>query len=102
MSVQGNTVITLRGVGLVTGLNGTGGDPSPSALRTQLQNEMSRRNVKDGKRILASQDTALVVVTAYLPAMVQKRPAFRRACGDPAAEQSDQSERWLVAGNTNV
>ena len=76
MSVQGNTIITLRGVGLVTGLNGTGGDPSPSALRTQLQNEMSRRNVKDGKRILASQDTALVVVTAYLPAMVTKGQRF--------------------------
>ncbi len=76
MSVQGNTIITLRGVGMVTGLNGTGGDPSPSALRTQLQNEMSRRNVKDGKRILASQDTALVVVTAYLPAMVTKGQRF--------------------------
>ena len=39
ISVQGNTVITLRGVGLVVGLNRTGGDPAPSALRTQLQNE---------------------------------------------------------------
>ncbi len=76
MSVQGNTIITVRGVGLVTGLNGTGGDPSPSALRTQLGNEMSRRNVKDGKRILASEDTALVVVTAYLPAMVTKGQRF--------------------------
>lgn len=76
MSVQGNTMIVLRGVGLVTGLNGTGGDPSPSALRTQLQNEMSRRGVKDGKRILASRDTAMVVVTAYLPAMVRKNQRF--------------------------
>ena len=76
MSVQGNTVITLRGVGFVTGLNGTGGDPSPSALRTQLQNEMARRNVSDVKRLLASQDTALVVVTAYLPAMVRKGQRF--------------------------
>ncbi len=76
MSVQGNTVITLRGVGLMTGLNGTGGDPSPSAYRTQLQNEMSRRNVPDIKRILASPDTALVIVTAYLPAMVRKGQRF--------------------------
>ncbi len=76
MSVQGNTVITLRGVGLVTGLNGTGGDPTPSAYRTQLQNEMSRRNIPDGKRILASPDTALVIVTAYLPAMVRKGEHF--------------------------
>lgn len=76
MSVQGNTTIVLRGVGLVTGLNGTGGDPSPSALRTQLQNEMNRRNIKNAKQILASRDTALVVVTAYLPAMVRKGQRF--------------------------
>lgn len=76
MSVQGNNPIVLRGVGLVTGLNGTGGDPSPSALRTQLQNEMNRRNIKNGKQILASRDTALVVVTAYLPPMVRKGQRF--------------------------
>ncbi|MFN9720025.1 MAG: flagellar basal body P-ring protein FlgI [Planctomycetota bacterium] len=76
MSVQGNNPIVLRGVGLVTGLNGTGGDPSPSALRTQLQNEMNRRNIKNSKQILASRDTALVVVTAYLPPMVRKGQRF--------------------------
>ncbi len=76
MSVQGNNPIVLRGVGLVTGLNGTGGDPAPSALRTQLQNEMNRRNIKNSKQILASRDTALVVVTAYLPPMVRKGQRF--------------------------
>lgn len=97
MSVQGNTVITLRGVGLVTGLNGTGGDPSPSALRTQLQNEMTRRNVKDGKRILASQDTALVVVTAYLPAMVRKGQRFDvRVAIPPQAKATSLKGGWLL------
>ena len=97
MSVQGNTVITLRGVGLVTGLNGTGGDPSPSALRTQLQNEMARRNVPDGKRILASQDTALVVVTAYLPAMVRKGQHFDvRVAIPPQAKATSLKGGWLL------
>jgi hypothetical protein len=97
ISVQGNTVITLRGVGLVTGLNGTGGDPSPSALRTQLQNEMSRRNVKDGKKILASQDTALVVVTAYLPAMVRKGQRFDvRVAIPPQAKATSLKGGWLL------
>jgi flagellar basal body P-ring protein FlgI len=97
MSVQGNTVITLRGVGLVTGLNRTGGDPSPSALRTQLQNEMTRRNVKDGKRILASQDTALVVVTAYLPAMVRKGQRFDvRVAIPPQAKATSLKGGWLL------
>ena len=97
MSVQGNTIITVRGVGLVTGLNGTGGDPSPSALRTQLQNEMSRRNVKDGKRILASEDTALVVVTAYLPAMVTKGQRFDvRVAIPPQAKATSLQGGYLL------
>ena len=97
MSVQGNTIITLRGVGLVVGLNGTGGDPSPSAYRTQLQNEMSRRNVPDGKRILASQDTALVIVTAYLPAMVRKGQHFDvRVAIPPQAKATSLKGGWLL------
>lgn len=97
MSVQGNTLITLRGVGLVMGLNGTGGDPAPSALRTQLQNEMTRRNVPDGKRILASQDTALVVVTAYLPAMVRKGQRFDvRVAIPPQSKATSLKGGWLL------
>ena len=97
ISVQGNTVITLRGVGLVTGLNRTGGDPAPSALRTQLQNEMSRRDVKDAKHILASQDTALVVVTTYLPAMVRKGQRFDvRVAIPPQAKATSLKGGWLL------
>ena len=97
MSVQGNTMIVLRGVGLVTGLNGTGGDPSPSALRTQLQNEMNRRGVKDAKRILASRDTAMVVVTAYLPAMVRKGQRFDvRVALPPNSNAKSLKGGWLL------
>ena len=97
MSVQGNTIIVLRGVGLVTGLNGTGGDPSPSALRTQLQNEMSRRNVKNGKQILASRDTAMVVITAYLPAMVRKGQRFDvRVALPPNSNARSLKGGWLL------
>ena len=35
ISVSGNNMIALRGVGLVTGLDGTGDDPPPSHLRTE-------------------------------------------------------------------
>jgi flagellar basal body P-ring protein FlgI len=37
---------------------------------------MNRRDVKNAKQILASRDTAMVVVTAYLPAMVRKGQRF--------------------------
>lgn len=97
MSVQGNSLVVLRGVGLVTGLNGEGGDPSPSSLRTQLQNEMLRRGVKDAKRILASRDTALVVVTAYLPAMVHKGQKFDvRVALPPNSNARSLKGGWLL------
>jgi len=90
-------MIVLRGVGLVTGLNGTGGDPAPSALRTQLQNEIVRRGVKNGKKILASRDTALVVVTAYLPAMVRKNQRFDvRVAIPPNSNARSLKGGWLL------
>lgn len=97
ISVEGNTVIVLRGVGLVTGLNGTGGDPSPSALRTQLQNEMARRGIKNSKQILASPNTAMVVVTAYLPAMVRKGQRFDvRVALPPNSNAKSLKGGWLL------
>jgi len=76
ISVQGNTFVPLRGVGLVMGLNGTGGDPPPSYLRKKLLTEMARRDVPGAQAILARPDTALVVVTAYLPPNVRKGQPF--------------------------
>ncbi|MCH7989130.1 MAG: flagellar basal body P-ring protein FlgI, partial [Planctomycetes bacterium] len=74
--VTGLNLITIRGVGLVTGLNGTGGDPPPSRYRQQMIEEMQRRNVKNYHAILRSPNTALVVVQAYVPPLVRKRDRF--------------------------
>ncbi len=76
ISVQGNTLVPLRGVGLVVNLNGTGGNPPPSSLQTALRQEMARRNIPSPSKVLANPNTALVVVTAYLPANVRKGQPF--------------------------
>ena len=76
ISVQGNTLVPLRGIGLVVNLNGTGGNPPPSSLQTALRQEMARRNIPAPSKVLASPNTALVVVTAYLPANVRKGQPF--------------------------
>ena len=68
--------VVLEGVGLVVGLNGTGGDPPPSPEREALLDDMRRRNVKDAKEILRSPNTALVVVRAYLPPLAKKGDRF--------------------------
>ena len=59
--------ILIEGVGLVTGLNGTGGDPAPSMHRTALLEDMKKRQVRDPNKLLQSPNTALVIVRAYLP-----------------------------------
>jgi flagellar basal body P-ring protein FlgI len=64
--------VKIEGVALVTGLDGTGSDPPPSALRELITSDMQARNVRNLNRLLASPTTALVHVVAYLPPGVQK------------------------------
>jgi hypothetical protein len=68
--------VVLEGVGLVVGLNGTGGDPPPSTYREALVDDMRRRNIREWKEIIRSPDTALVVVRAYLPPLIAKGDKF--------------------------
>ena len=97
ISVTGNNLVALRGVGLVTGLDGTGGDPPPSHLRTELVEEMTRRGIKNPGHILASRNTAIVIVTAYLPAMVREDQRFDvRAVLPPNSEATSLKGGWLL------
>ena len=43
----GTNWVVLEGVGLVVGLDGTGGDPPPSIYREALVNDMRKRDIKD-------------------------------------------------------
>ena len=58
-------------VGLVVGLRGTGSDPAPSPQRSALLDEMQTRGVANPNRILASKNTALVLVRTVLRPGVQ-------------------------------
>lgn len=62
----------LSGVGLVTGLAGTGGSPPPgSDFRRMLENDLQKRGVEGINEILASPNNAVVLVSARLPAGAQ-------------------------------
>jgi flagellar basal body P-ring protein FlgI len=63
--------VLLEGVGLVVGLHGTGGNPAPSMYTTTLLDDMRRRGVPNPNQLLQSPDTALVIVRAYLPPLMQ-------------------------------
>jgi len=72
----GMNYIKVEAVSLVTGLAGTGSDPPPSPQRAALLSEMQHREVVHPERILASEDTALVLVRGFLPPGVQKGDKF--------------------------
>ena len=72
----GTSFIKLEGVALVTGLEGTGSDPPPSTLRTTLISEMETHEVKNPNQILASPNTSLVLIRAFLPPGVRKGDHF--------------------------
>ena len=92
-TITGLNVIRLQGVGLITGLKNTGGDPPPSIYRTALLEEMRRRGVSNPNQILSSPTTALVVVRAYLPPLIRKGDPF-----DVQVSLPDNSTATSLAG----
>lgn len=66
----------IEAVSLVTGLAGTGSDPPPSPQRAAILDEMKRRDVKNPNDVLASPDTSLVLVRAYLRPGIQEGDHF--------------------------
>lgn len=89
--------VVLEGVGLVVGLNGTGGDPAPSPYRTELMSELKRHNVPNPNQVLARPDTALVLVRAYLRPLMSKGESFDIEVRIPeSAEASSLAGGWLM------
>jgi flagellar basal body P-ring protein FlgI len=60
--------IPAAGVGLVEGLDGTGGEAPPGEYRTMLEDQLRKKGVRNVKEIMSSRNCALVVVTAQVPA----------------------------------
>jgi flagellar basal body P-ring protein FlgI len=68
----GMNFVKLEGISLVTGLSGTGSDPPPNQQRAALMAEMTRREVDNPNRLLASGNTSLVLVRMLLRPGAQK------------------------------
>ncbi len=97
ISISGLGMITLEGVGLVMGLDGTGGDPRPSPFRMSLLKDMQRRGVPDPKALLRSPKTALVIVRAYLPPLIRKGDPFDVEVRlPPGSEATSLNGGWLM------
>jgi hypothetical protein len=73
LTTVGNVVaIPVGGVGLVEGLEGTGGDSSPHTYRTMLLDRLRKEGVENPRHLLASPNTALVIISGVIPAGARK------------------------------
>jgi hypothetical protein len=92
-NISGLKMVVLEGVGLVTQLNGTGGDSPTSSERKAMLDDMRKRRVKEPNKVLASPSTALVLVRAYLPPLIKKGETF-----DVEVRLPEGSEATSLAG----
>jgi len=93
----GNGYVKVEGVALVTGLQATGEDPAPSPQRAALLHDMQTRNVKNPSQLLASPNTALVLVRGFLPPGAQKGDKFDLEVQTPSrSETSSLRGGWVM------
>ncbi len=89
--------VVLEGVGLVVGLNNTGGDPAPSSFRTALMEDLKKNGVPNPNAILQRPDTALVLVRAFLPPLLKKGEKIDVEVRIPdSAEATSLAGGWLM------
>ena len=74
--VSHNGETTVEGVGLVSGLDGTGGDAPPSWYRDQLVDQMGKAGVEHPSKLLESKQFALVIVRMKIPTGASPRDRF--------------------------
>jgi flagellar basal body P-ring protein FlgI len=87
----------VEAVSLVTGLAGTGSDPQPSPQRATLLSDMERRGVTDPNDVLASPNTSLVLVRAYLRPGLQEGDRFDVEVRVPTrSETTSLRGGWLL------
>ncbi|QGJ68509.1 Flagellar biosynthesis protein FlgI [Planctomycetales bacterium 10988] len=72
----GQQSIRVEAVALVTQLKGTGGDPPPSPQRNKLLSILQREETNNPNQVLASPDTALVLVQGFLKPGIRKGDTF--------------------------
>ncbi len=73
---SGREYLPVRGLGLVTGLDGTGTTVVPPGIRQQMLDAMVKHHVEGPEMVLASPDTAVVFVQGWLPPGLVKGEEF--------------------------
>ena len=93
----GMNYVKVEAVSLVTGLSGTGSDPPPTPQRAALLDEMKRREVANPNEVLASRNTSMVLVRAFLRPGIQEGDRFDVEVRIPSRQRNDEPPRRLAA-----
>lgn len=67
ITITNDNPVYVSGVGLVTGLAGTGGNPPPGGFRSLVEDQLRKKGVENIKDLLASPNTSIVLVSAVIP-----------------------------------
>lgn len=95
--------IPVRGYGLIGGLNGTGSSECPEAVRGYLEKyilqHFAGRSVNVNE-IIASPDTAVVIVDGIIPSAAAKGQRFDvRVAALPGTQTTSLEGGWLLGGD---
>jgi flagellar basal body P-ring protein FlgI len=94
----GMNYVKVEAVSLVTGLGGTGSDAPPTPQRAALLAEMNHREVAHPNEVLASANTSMVLVRAFLRAGIQKGDRFDVEVRVPShSETTSIRDGWLLS-----
>jgi flagellar basal body P-ring protein FlgI len=94
----GMNYVKVEAVSLVTGLSGTGSDPPPTPQRAALLAEMNRREVAHPNEVLASGNTSMVLVRAFLRPGIQEGDRFDVEVRVPSqSETTSIRDGWLLS-----
>ena len=94
----GMNFVKVEAVSLVTGLAGTGSDPPPTPQRATLLAEMNRREVANPNEVLASGNTSMVLVRAFLRPGIQEGDRFDVEVRVPSqSETTSLRDGWLLS-----
>lgn len=94
----GMNYVKVEAVSLLTGLSGTGSDPPPTPQRALLLDEMKLRDVANPNEVLASTNTSLVLVRAFLRPGIQEGDRFDVEVRVPTqSETTSLRNGWLLS-----
>jgi hypothetical protein len=96
----GQYPVKVESIAMVTQLDGTGEDPAPSPQRATLLHELQTIGVQHPNQLLASPNTAMVLVRGFLPPGVQRGDRFDLEVQVPSrSETTSLRNGWLMETN---